>query len=317
VSRSTTSGGPYTAVGTTASTSFSDTTASCNTAYFYVVSASNGTCSSANSAQATATTNICTGNVLTKAVPVTGIAGATGSQQFWTMSVPAGSTNLTFNTSGGTGDADLYVKFGSAPTTTTFDCKSEGSATTESCTIAAPSAGTWHVLIYGYATFSGMSLTGNYSTPGVELLTNGGFETGTTPWVLSGTAVRSTGSFPQAGTAYLEQGITNSSTGAGYQDVAIPTTAAGTLTFYLNVVSSETTTTTQYDKLFVEVRNTSGTLLATLATYSNLNKGTAGVYSQKSLSLAAYKGQTIRLQFRNTMDSSLSTTFRVDTVSVQ
>ena len=67
----------------------------------------------------------------------------------------------------------------------------------------------------------------------------------------------------------------------------------------------------------MEVRNTSGTLLATLATYSNLNKGTAGVYSQKSLSLAAYKGQTIRLQFRNTTDSSLSTTFRVDTVSVQ
>ena len=67
----------------------------------------------------------------------------------------------------------------------------------------------------------------------------------------------------------------------------------------------------------MEVRNTSGALLATLATYSHLNKGTAGVYSQKSLSLAAYKGQTIRLQFRNTTDSSLSTTFRVDTVSVQ
>ena len=61
----------------------------------------------------------------------------------------------------------------------------------------------------------------------------------------------------------------------------------------------------------------SGTLLATLATYSNLNKGTAGVYSQKSLSVAAYKGQTVRIQFRNTTDSSLSTTFRVDTVSVK
>ena len=235
------------------------------------------------------------------------------------MSVPAGSTNLTFNTSGGTGDADLYVKFGSAPTTTTFDCKSEGAATTESCTIAAPSAGTWHVLVYGYATFSGMSLTGNYTVGGggTELITNGGFETSSTPWVLSGTAVRSTGAYPQAGTGYLEQGITNSSTGTGYQQIAIPTTATGTLTFYLNVVSAETTTTTQYDKLFVEVRNTSGTLLATLATYSNLNKGTAGVYSQKSLSVAAYKGQTVRIQFRNTTDSSLSTTFRVDTVSVK
>ncbi len=49
-------------------------------------------------------------------MPVTGVSGATGSQKFWTMSVPAGATNLTISTSGGTGDADLYVKFGSAPT---------------------------------------------------------------------------------------------------------------------------------------------------------------------------------------------------------
>jgi hypothetical protein len=320
VSRATVSGGPYTSIGTSATTSFSDTTASCNTAYFYVVSASNGTCSSGNSSQATATTNACTGNVLTKAVPVTGIGGATGSQQFWTMSVPAGSTNLTFNTSGGTGDADLYVRFGSAPTTTTFDCKSESATTTESCTIAAPSAGTWHVLIYGYSTFSGMSLTGNY-TPGGggggELLTNGGFETGTTPWVTSGTVTRSTGTYPQAGTAYMILGGANSASGSFYQQVAVPTTATGTLNFYLNVTSDETTTTTVYDRLFVEVTNSSGTVLATPATYSNLNKGTAGVYSLKTLDLSAYKGQTIRVQFRGTTDSSLITSFRVDTVSLQ
>ena len=89
------------------------------------------------------------------------------------------------------------------------------------------------------------------------------------------------------------------------------------MTFWLNVTSDETTTSTQYDKLFVEVRNTAGTLLATLATYSNLNKGTAGVYSQKSLSLTAYKGQTVRVQFRATTDSSLQSTFRVDDVSVK
>jgi hypothetical protein len=102
-----------------------------------------------------------------------------------------------------------------------------------------------------------------------------------------------------------------------YQQVAIPSTATGTLTFWLNVTSSETTTTTQYDKLSVEVRNTSGTLLATLATYSNLSKGTAGVYSQKSLSLSAYKGQTVRVQFRATTDGFLATTFRVDDVSLK
>jgi len=83
------------------------------------------------------------------------------------------------------------------------------------------------------------------------------------------------------------------------------------------VTSSETTTTTQYDKLFVEVRNTSGMLLATLATYSNLNKTTAGNYSQKSFSLSAYKGQTVRVQFRATTDNSVTSTFRVDDVSLK
>ncbi|CAN5580690.1 hypothetical protein BH20ACI4_BH20ACI4_01610 [soil metagenome] len=103
---------------------------------------------------------------------------------------------------------------------------------------------------------------------------------------------------------------------AGHEMTHGVTENEANLTFWLNVTSSETTTT-QYDKLFVEVRNTSGTLLTTLATYSNLNKGTAGVYSQKSLSLAAYKGQTVRVQFRSTTDSSLATTFRVDSASLK
>src|SRR5439155_12595704 len=105
--------------------------------------------------------------------------------------------------------------------------------------------------------------------------------------------------------------------GQAYQTVSIPSTATGSLTFWLNVTSDETTTTTSYDKLYVEVRDTAGNLLSTLATYSNLNKGSAGLYSQKSFSVAAYRGQTVRIQFRNTTDFSLSTTFRVDDVSLK
>jgi len=154
---------------------------------------------------------------------------------------------------------------------------------------------------------------------GSELLVNGGFEGSASPWVGSGTGYFyvNPGNYPHGGTGYIYFGVNNSVSGQSYQQVAIPSTATGTLTFWLNVTSSETTTTTQYDKLFVEVRNTAGTLLATLATYSNLNKGTAGVYSQKSLSLAAYKGQTVRVQFRSTTDSSLATTFRVDDASLK
>ena len=156
-------------------------------------------------------------------------------------------------------------------------------------------------------------------TPGSNVIVNGGFEGSQSPWVRSGAGAFyiANGNYPHGGTGYIYFGVNNSTSGQTYQQVTIPSTAAGTLSFWLNVTSSETTTTTVYDRLFVEVRNTAGTLLATPATYSNLNKGTAGVYSLKSLNVAAYKGQTVRIQFRTTTDSSLATTFRVDDVALQ
>jgi hypothetical protein len=56
--RSTTNGGPYVQVGTSATTSFSDTGLACNTTYYYVIQAASA-CTSANSAQAQATTSAC------------------------------------------------------------------------------------------------------------------------------------------------------------------------------------------------------------------------------------------------------------------
>lgn len=158
-------------------------------------------------------------------------------------------------------------------------------------------------------------------TPGnctTERLSNPGFEGSASPWVGSGTGYFYTanGNYPHGGTGYIYLGVNTSVSGQSYQTVSIPA-GCGNLTFWLNVSSSETTTTTQYDRLFVEVRNTSGTLLSTIATYSNLNRTTAGSYSLKSFSLAAYAGQTVRLQFRATMDSSITTTFRIDDVSVK
>ena len=82
------------------------------------------------------------------------------------MAVPAGATNLTFTTSGGTGDADLFVRFGSAPSDTVYDCKSDGPSNAETCTIAAPSAGTYYVRVKAYAAYSGLSIVGNYTTGG-------------------------------------------------------------------------------------------------------------------------------------------------------
>lgn len=112
---------------------------------------------------ATGTTPPPTGGTLTNGVAVTGLSGSAGTELRYTLSVPAGASNLKFVTSGGSGDADLYVKFGSAPSTSSYDCKSEGSTNAETCNITTAQTGTYHVLVRGYSTFSGLSLTGSYT----------------------------------------------------------------------------------------------------------------------------------------------------------
>ena len=109
----------------------------------------------------------------------------------------------------------------------------------------------------------------------------------------------------------------NSSTGTLYQTVTIPSGGAN-LNFWLNITTSEAAGAAIYDRLFIEVRSTSGTLLATLATFSNQNSGTAGVYVLRGpYNLNSFAGQTVRIQFRGTNDITLPTSFRVDDVSVQ
>jgi hypothetical protein len=113
---------------------------------------------------------------LTKGVTVTGIGASTGSSVNYSLVVPAGATNLVFTMSGGTGDADMYVRFGSAPTDTTYNCRPYLNGNNETCTFAAPSAGTYYVRLKAYSTFSGVSLKGDYSTGGgggTQTYTNG------------------------------------------------------------------------------------------------------------------------------------------------
>jgi serine protease len=103
------------------------------------------------------------GNVLANNVAKTGLAGATSEELSFTMEVPAGATKLSFNMAGGTGDADLYVKFGSAPTTSSYDCRPYKGGNTESCPIITAQAGTYHVKVIGYSAFTGVSLTGSFT----------------------------------------------------------------------------------------------------------------------------------------------------------
>ena len=107
-----------------------------------------------------------TGGPLTKGVAVTNQSAATGVSVNYTLVVPSGATNLTFTMSGGTGDADMYVKAGSAPTDTVYDCRPYASGNAETCTFSAPVAGTYYVRLKAYSAFSGVSLVGDYASGG-------------------------------------------------------------------------------------------------------------------------------------------------------
>ncbi len=101
---------------------------------------------------------------LVDGVTVTGLSAATNGELFFTLSVPSGASSLRFATSGGTGDADLYVRFGSAPTTTVYDCRPFLDGNAESCEFTTPQAGTWHVMVRAFSAFSGVSLIGDHVT---------------------------------------------------------------------------------------------------------------------------------------------------------
>ncbi|HEX7130142.1 MAG TPA: protease pro-enzyme activation domain-containing protein [Rhodanobacteraceae bacterium] len=262
------------------------------------------------------------GTSLQNGVPVTGLSASTGNQtQVYTVTIPAGASNLVISESGGTGDADLYVKFGSAPTLSSYDCRPYLYGNNESCTFSAPQAGTYYVMLNAYQSFSGVSLEATWSTSGggggggSQLLGNPGFETGSaSPWTMSsGTLCDSScGESPHGGTyyAYLD-GYGSSHTDNVSQTVAIPSgKTSATLSFYLHVDTAETTSTSKYDKLYVRLYNSSGSLLKTLATYSNLNHNTG--YAQHSFNLGAYIGQTVTIKFTGTEDGSLQTSFVID-----
>lgn len=106
------------------------------------------------------------GNTLSNGVPKTGLSGSTGTELRYTLSVPAGASNLSFRISGGSGDADLYVRYGTAPTTGSYDCRPYIGGNSETCNITNVQAGTYHVMVRAYSTFSGVSLVGSFDTGG-------------------------------------------------------------------------------------------------------------------------------------------------------
>jgi hypothetical protein len=148
-----------------------------------------------------------------------------------------------------------------------------------------------------------------------QLLGNPGFENGTNtaPWTLTPAVINNSSAEPPhsgAWDAWLD-GYGTTHTDTATQTVTIPSTATtATLSFWLHIDTAETTTTTAFDTLQVQVLNTSNTVLATLGTFSNLNA--AAGYQQHSFSVIQFKGQTVKIRFIGREDSSLQTSFVID-----
>ncbi len=105
------------------------------------------------------------GGALTNGVAKTGLSASTGSAWLFQMAVPAGATNVKFVQSGGSGDADMYVKFGSPPTDDSWDCRPYTGGNAETCNMTTQ-VGTYHVRLKAYSSYSNVSLTGSYTPPG-------------------------------------------------------------------------------------------------------------------------------------------------------
>jgi vibriolysin len=117
---------------------------------------------------------------MTNGQTLTGLSGATGSWSYFKITVPTGQTQLKVTMSGGTGDADLYVRQGSQPTSTTYTCRPYLTGNAETCTMTNPAAGDWYIGLNAYAAFSGVSLNATYSgSTGTQCTTYSGSLSGT------------------------------------------------------------------------------------------------------------------------------------------
>jgi hypothetical protein len=239
------------------------------------------------------------GSTGTSTITVTPSGGFTGSVTLSNSTLPSGVT----------------ASFSTNPTTSssviTFTASSTATTGTSSITITGTSGALTHTTT--------ISLTINPTGGGAQqLIVNGGFEAATAaPWVLTTGVLNTSASEPPhsgAKDAWLD-GYGTTHTDTADQTVTIPSTAtSATLTFWLHIDTAETTTTTAFDTLKVQVLNSSNTVLATLGTFSNLNK--AAGYSQKSFSVLSFKGQTVKIRFIGTEDTSLQTSFVIDDVAL-
>lgn len=195
------------------------------------------------------TSNGCTGGgpvtpeptELVNGTSVDNLSGGTGEELEFQIDVPAGASDLVFTMSGGTGDADLYVSFGSMPTTSSYECRPYASGNSETCSFTAPSTGTYFAMIRGYSSFSGVSLVANYQTSGPNVAPTAAFTSNCTDLSCSFNGGSSSDSDGSIAAYSWDFGDGNSATG---QSPAYTYSAAGDYVVTLTVTDNDGATDT-------------------------------------------------------------------------
>ena len=235
-------------------------------------------------ASVTVVSSGCGGTVLCNGVAATGLsAAAGGATATYTLVVPAGATNLTFVTAGGTGDADLYVKFGSAPTTSSYDCRPYVGGNAETCTIANAQAGTYYVVLRAYSAFSGVSLTASYSSGGSNIVPVANFS-----FVASGLTATFTDSSTDAdGTIVARAWNFGDGTTSSATNPSKTYAAAGTYTVSLTVTDNAGATQTRTAPVAVYAGGCGGTMLCNGVAVSGLGAGSGLTTATYTLAVPA------------------------------
>jgi hypothetical protein len=176
---------------------------------------------------------------LTSGLPVTGQSLLQDGWKYYFITVPAGATNVTFATTGATGDVDLYTQLNAKPTLSAYICRPYTASGNESCSANTPASGTWWAGVHGYAAGS-FTITATVTMPVAtfSISGNAGTSGATVTAGVQGATSDASGNYTISGLANGTYTVTPSKSGCTFSPASASVTVAGA-----NVTGSNFTAT--------------------------------------------------------------------------